>query len=192
MGLSVKLYIKNMVCDRCKMVVESCLSDLGLVPVSVTLGMIDFGEQTLSEQQLTLINDQVALLGFEVIKDKKSRLIDQIKTSIIELLNCSDEDIDVTLSVYLSSKIHHDYKYMSHLFSSVEGVTIEQYFINHKIEKAKELLVYGELNLTEIAARLGYSSLAHLSGQFKKVTGLTPSHFRKLRDTKSRRPLDKV
>ncbi len=188
----MRLYIKNMVCDRCKTAVENALKQLDMTPVDVMLGMVDFAEDNVSEQQIALIEESLAALGFELIKDKKSRLIDKVKTAIVELLNNSEQDIDVTLSVYLSDKTRHDYKYISQLFSSVEGITIEQYFIHHKIEKAKEFLVYDELSLTEISSRLGYSSLAHLSNQFKKVTGMTPSHFKSLRDSGSRKSLDKV
>jgi AraC-like DNA-binding protein len=188
----MRLYIKNMVCDRCKTAVENALNQLHLIPASVTLGMVNFAHNGVTEQQLSLIEERLTALGFELIKDKKSRLIDKVKTAIVELLNSNEHDIDITLSVYLSGRIHQDYKSISSLFSSVEGITIEQYFIHHKIEKAKELLVYDELSLTEIAACLGYSSLAHLSGQFKKITGMTPSHFKKLRDPHRRQSLDKL
>ena len=131
-------------------------------------------------------------LGFELLDDKKSLLIDKIKTAIIELVHRQESLEKTRISDYLKKHVNYDYNYISHLFSSTEGITIEQYFINQKIEKVKELLVYDELSATEIAYRLGYSSLAHLSGQFKKSTGMTPSQFRKLKDMKLRKTLDKV
>ncbi|KKX47548.1 AraC family transcriptional reguator [Sphingobacterium sp. IITKGP-BTPF85] len=130
-------------------------------------------------------------LGFEVIDDKKCRIIERIKNIIIELVHNRDSDIKTNLSDVLSNKLHHDYNYLSNLFSEVEGTTIEKYFIAQKIEKVKELLVYDELSLSEIAFRLNYSSVAYLSNQFKKVTGLTPSHFKQIKEDK-RKPLDEV
>lgn len=188
----MKIYIKNMVCDRCKLVISNVLEDLGLAPRSVVLGEVDFGERELVPAQLQLIKEKIEPLGFELIDDKKHRLIEHIKTAIIELVHGGSENIQVRISDYLQDKIHYDYGYLSNLFSAVEGITIEQYLINQKIEKVKELLVYDELSLTEIAMQLGYSSLAHLSSQFKKVTGLTPSHFKKLKDARQRQPLDKL
>jgi len=185
-----KLYIKNMVCDRCKMVVRSELEKLGFHPVHVELGEITLSDK-LSDNQITVIEQSLQPLGFELIDDKKSRLIEQIKTVIIELVHYNNSDLKINLSDYLSQKLNHDYNYISNLFSEVEGTTIEKYFIAQKIEKVKELLVYGELTLSEIAFRLNYSSTAHLSSQFKKVTGLTPSHFKQVR-TNKRKPLDKV
>ena len=185
-----KLYIKNMVCDRCKMVVKSELEKLGLKALNVDLGEVRL-DKPLDEQQKSTIKNRLAPLGFELIDDKKSRLIEQIKTLIIELVHYNNSDLKTNLSDYLSDKLHHDYNYISNLFSEIEGTTIEKYFIAQKIEKVKELLVYDELSLNEIAFRLNYSSTAHLSNQFKKVTGLTPSHFKQIKTSK-RKPLDKV
>ena len=188
----MKIIIKNMVCDRCKIVLGNIFDDLQLKPVSIELGEVDFGAQDLSDSELASIAKTIAPFGFEVIDDKKGRLIEKIKKSIIELIQNRDEFTTVKLSDYLQEQMHREYSALSHLFSSVEGTTIEQYLIHQKIEKIKELIIYDELNLSQISARLGYSSLAHLSGQFKKVTGLTPSHFKRLRDARQRLPLDKL
>jgi len=181
-----------MVCDRCKYVISNILSELNITPLSVSLGVIDFGDRHLCDSQIRMLKNKIEPIGFEIIHSKKSKIIENIKTSIIELVSANNEFIKLNMSSYLSDKLHNDYTYLSNLFSSIEGITIEQYLINHKIEKVKELIVYNELNLTEISQELGYSSLSHLSNQFKKVTGLTPSHFKKLRNEKSRRSLDKV
>lgn len=188
----MKLYIKNMVCDRCVLVIENVFRDLDIQPVSVSLGEVDTGDITLEPAQLTAIQDRIIPLGFELIDDRKSRLIEQIRQNIIGLVHGQDEVARVKLSEYLPGKLHHDYSYLSKLFSSVEGITLEQYLIHQKVEKVKELLVYDELSLTEIAYRLGYSSPSHLSSQFKKVTGMTPRRFKELKDTRRRQPLDKV
>lgn len=185
-----KLYIKNMVCDRCKMVVKSELEKLGINPSKIDLGEVTLDKpigQTLKQQVKSILST----LGFELIDDKRSRLIEQIKTLIIELVHYNNNELKINLSDYLSQKLHHEYNYISNLFSEIEGTTIEKYFIAQKIEKVKELLVYDELTLSEIAFRLNYSSTAHLSSQFKKVTGLTPSHFKEVKTSK-RKPLDKV
>ncbi|MDH5182646.1 MAG: AraC family transcriptional regulator [Gammaproteobacteria bacterium] len=188
----MKLYLKNMVCDRCTLVVQNLLKELLLTPVSVQLGEVDFGDTVLDGEQLESFRLRVEALGFELMNDKKSQLIEAIKKQLILFVHSEDEMEKRKLSVYLSQSLYHDYNYLSHLFSSVEGVTIEQYLINQKIERAKELLVYDELNLTEIAHRLGYSSVAHLSRQFKKITGMTPTTFKQLRDPAQRQSLDKV
>lgn len=188
----MKILIKNMVCDRCKLVVQSVLAELELGPTTVTLGEVDFGDAALDIDQLERFRHKIEPLGFELINDKKSRLIENIKKHVIAFVQQQDTPVKTKISGYLADRLHHDYSYLSNLFSAVEGVTIEQYFIHQKIEKTKELLVYDELTLTEIANRLGYSSVAHLSRQFKKVTGLTPSHFKGLRDSKQRKSIDKV
>jgi AraC-like DNA-binding protein len=179
-----------MVCDRCKIVVKSELEKLGINPLHIALGEVTL-TSPLNDEQKALIKNRLDSLGFELTNDKKSRLIEQIKTSIIELVHYNNNELRVNLSGYLSDKLHHDYNYISNLFSEIEGTTIEKYFIAQKIEKVKELLVYDELTLSEIAFRLNYSSTAHLSNQFKKVTGLTPSHFKGIKADK-RKPLDKV
>ena len=179
-----------MVCIRCKMVVKEELTKLGLHCTSVELGEAEILEKISDEQ-----HDQfkIALLksGLELMDDKKSVLIQKIKNVIIELVHYSEEPLEVNFSDYLSQKLNHDYTYLANLFSEVQGTTIEKFLIAHKIERVKELLVYNELNLTEIAYRMHYSSVAHLSAQFKKVTGLTPSHFKQLKD-KRRNMLDNV
>jgi len=181
-----------MVCDRCNLVVSEMLRGLKFNPVSVVLGEVDFGEKELTSAEVEAIRVEIEPLGFELIDNKKSRLIERIKASIIEMVHRQEEMEPIKLSDYLKNKLNYDYNYLSTLFSSVEGITVEQYLINQKIEKVKELLVYDELSLTEISHRLGYSSLSHLSGQFKKVTGLSPSHFKQLKDARQRRPLDKL
>jgi YesN/AraC family two-component response regulator len=186
----MKLYIKNMVCNRCIMVVESELKRLGIYPLYVELGEVTL-EKQLSGSEKKQIDEVLNRLGFSLIDDKKSQLIEKIKILIIELVHQQDSKLRTNLSEYLSSRLHHDYTYITNLFSEVEGTTIEKYFIAQKIEKVKELLVYDELTLSEIAFRLNYSSVAHLSTQFKKVTGLTPSHFKNIRLEK-RKPLDEV
>lgn len=191
----MKLVIKNMVCDRCKLVVQSILDEQKLCVISVQLGEVDFGNNPPSIDQLDIFNKKINALGFELVSDKKSQMMVSVKKHIVELVTLiqqSEIDEKIKLSHYLSNKLHHDYTYLSNLFSTVEGVTIEQYFINQKIETVKELLIYDEISLTEISYRIGYSSVAHLSRQFKKVTGSTPTQFKKLRDASSRKSIDKV
>ncbi len=186
----MELYIKNMVCNRCIMVVKSELEKYGYHPLKISLGEVMLSdEMTISEKEI--FNQHLKTLGFEIIDDRKSRLIGQIKSSIIEIVHQQNSELKSNLSDYLSSKLHHDYTYLSNLFSEVEGTTIEKYFIAQKIEKVKELLVYDELSLSEIAIQLNYSSVAYLSNQFKKVTGLTPTFFKNIKEEK-RKPLDEV
>lgn len=179
-----------MVCNRCKMVVKNELEKLGYKPVSVELGEVILDRDLSSEDYEKLSNSLVSL-GFRIINDRKSRIIEKIKNSIIELVHQNQNQVKVNLSHYLSSILNLDYNYLSNLFSEVEGTTIEQFYISQKIEKVKELLVYDEYSLSEIAFRLNYSSVAHLSNQFKKVTGLTPGYFKKIKENK-RKPLDEV
>ena len=179
-----------MVCNRCKMVVKSELEKLGLLLLHVELGEVILSKE-LSNDEKVLVATRLQEFGFSVIDDKKSRIIEKIKTLIIELVHQENCKLNTNLSDYLSSRLHHDYTYITNLFSEVEGTTIEKYFISQKIEKVKELLVYDELTLSEIADLLNYSSVSHLSNQFKKVTGLTPSHFKNIRVEK-RKPLDEV
>lgn len=169
-----------MVCIRCKLVVEAELKKLGLHYTTVELGEADIMEDISTQQQEQF---KAALLqsGLELIDDKKSVLIQKIKNLIVELVHYSEEPLSINFSDYLSQKLQHDYTYLANLFSEVQGTTIEHFIIAHKIERVKELLVYGELNLTEIAYQMHYSSVAHLSAQFKKVTGLTPTHFKKIK-----------
>ncbi|MGO3707837.1 MAG: helix-turn-helix domain-containing protein [Mesonia hippocampi] len=184
------LFIKNMVCNRCNMVIRNELDKLNLNVRSIKLGEVIIENQLTLEEKLNL-SKVLSDLGFELIDDKKSRIIEKIKTIIIDLVHHQDGETKTNLSNLLSKELNLDYNYLSNLFSEVEGTTIEKYFIAQKIEKVKELLVYDELSLSEIAHRLNYSSVAYLSNQFKKVTGLTPSHFKKIRNEK-RKPLDEV
>ncbi|RPD50773.1 helix-turn-helix domain-containing protein [Paracnuella aquatica] len=184
------LYVKNMVCNRCIKSVIGILAELGIGHEQVLLGEVPLQEPPDAEQ-LEQLRQRLHEEGFELIDDKKTRLIEQIKKLVLRRLAQDPDDIQDNLSDYLSKQLHHEYSYLSHLFSSVEGMTIEQYFIAQKIERAKELLVYGELSLSQIALQLGYSSVQHLSNQFKKVTGLTPTHFKTIGAAR-RRPLDEV
>lgn len=183
------LFVKNMVCDRCIMVVTQVFERLGIHPVSVRLGEVTLDRQ-LTEDALESLRASLSGFGFDLIDDKKSRTIEQIRNLIIGIVHRQIR-IKTNLSDYLAKEIGRDYSYISNLFSEVEGTTIEQYYIHQKIEKVKELLVYDEHSLSQIADELGYSSVAHLSNQFKKITGLTPSHFKKIRDNR-RVPIDKV
>lgn len=167
------------------MVVSEELKKAGIAFTDVELGEIEVAKQP-TDAQLKKLDAGLKHLGFELIDDKKSRMIEKIKNNIVTLIHHSDEGIKTNLSDYLSSRLHYDYTYLSNLFSEIEGTTIEKYYISQRIEKIKELLVYDELTLSEIADKLGYSSVAYLSNQFKKVTGLTPSHFKSLKEHKRR------
>ncbi len=184
------IYIKNMVCNRCIMVVEDKLRELRIIPVSVKLGEVVLANELTNEEKEEL-RYVLLSVGFELIDNKRVRLIEQVKSAIIELVHRNNNDLKKNLSDYIADKVHHDYTYISNLFSEIENTTIEKYFIAQKIEKVKELLVYDELNLNEIADMLNYSSVSHLSAQFKKTTGLTPRHFKQIKENK-RKPLDKV
>ena len=185
-----ELFIKNMVCNRCILVVQNELDKLGIEANNIKLGEITL-KKDLTTKEREALENVLDPLGFQVIDDKKSRMIEKIKNVIIDLVHHQDNDAKTNLSDVLSDALHNDYNYLSNLFSDIEGTTIEKYFIAQKVEKAKELLVYDELSLSEIADRMNYSSVAYLSNQFKKVTGLTPSHFKQIREDK-RKPLDKV
>jgi YesN/AraC family two-component response regulator len=174
-----------MVCSRCRMAVTSELEKAGIKFLSVDLGEIELKSEP-SASQLKKLETGLKDLGFELIDDKKSRLISKIKNEIVRLIHHSEEGIKTNLSSHLADKLHYDYTYLSNLFSEVEGTTIEKYFIAQRVEKIKELLVYDELTLSEITDKLGYSSVAYLSSQFKKITGLTPSHFKALKEHKRR------
>ena len=186
----MKLYIKNMVCNRCIMMVKSELEKFGLHPVYVALGEVETKEE-INESKKAELDLFLQELGFSLINDKKSRWIEKIKTCVVELVYYQKEPLKMTFSEYISEKLHHDYSYLSKLFSEVQGVTIEQYFIAQKVERVKELLVYDEFSLSEIVEIVHYSSVSHLSKQFKKVTGLTPTHFRQVRE-KKRTPIDEL
>lgn len=185
------LHIKNMVCDRCIMVVKEVFINSGLPLSKIQLGQVELKEEP-DPQQLEILRTRLHELGFELLDDKKSKIVDRIKTVIVSLIHGnSDEDFNLKLSALLEEKLGVDYHYLSTLFSSVEGITIERYAILQRIEKVKELLMYDEKSLSEIAYEMGYSSVQHLSQQFKKITGLTPSHFKQLKENK-RKPLDKI
>ena len=186
------LNIKNMVCPRCIKVVKDEFEKLKIPVESVELGKVTTPFE-LNAEKTKAVQKVLEENGFELIDDRKSKLIDSIKTLIIQKIHHSkDNNIQsINSSDYISGELGYDYSYLSNLFSSVEGITIEKYIINQKIEKVKELLVYDELTLNEISYQLAYSSVQHLSSQFKKVTGLTPSHFKKLKENK-RKPLDSV
>lgn len=186
----MKLYIKNMVCNRCKMVVKSELEKLGLQLLSVELGEVEI-LTTISEEQIMRISKKLETFGFEILNDSNSKIIEKIKTILIDLVQNKNNDINITLSDYLIQNLYQDYSKLSNLFSYVEGISIEKYFINLKIEKVKELIVYDELSLSEIAYFLNYSSVSHLSNQFKKVTGFSPSYFKKIKESK-RKELDQL
>jgi len=177
----MKLYIKYMVSNRCKMAVKEELKKLGLHFIVVDLGEVEIME-TISLEQREKLKTSLLDSGLELMDDKRAVLIEKIKNTIIEMIHHSDEVIKTNFSDYLSEKLNHDYTYLANLFSEVQGTTIEHFIINHKIERIKELIIYDELNITEIAWKMNYSSVAHLSNQFKKVTGLSPSHFKQLKD----------
>lgn len=187
----MKLHIKNMVCDRCIMVVRQQLENLGFTVAEVSLGEAEV-EPLPDAEQLSKINSAFKLLGFELIDKDKDRLVERIKNLIIEKVHYGDlSDTGSSFSQYLADNLHKDYSYLSRLFSESEDATIEKFIIQQKIEKVKELLEYDELNLNEIAWKMGYSSSAHLSAQFKTITGLTPSQFKKSEEA-ARRPIDKI
>jgi AraC-like DNA-binding protein len=172
------------------MAVKEELKKLGLHFVIVDLGEVDVME-TITADQREQLRTALLLSGLKLMDDKRGVLVEKIKNVIIEMVHHTEEAIKINFSDFLSEKLKHDYTYMSNLFSEVQGSTIEQFIIAHKIERIKELIIYNELNMTEIAWKMNYSSVAHLSNQFKKVTGLSPSHFRRLKD-KRRSPLEEV
>ncbi len=179
-----------MVCIRCQMVVKAELEKLGLSYVYVKIGEADI-IGNIQPEQLEQLKTGLKKAGLILMEDRKSILVEKIKAVIIELVHYSEDQIKVNLSDYLSEKLNYDYTYLSNLFSEVKGITIEKFYLTHKIEKVKELIVYDELNLSEIAWKMHYSSVAHLSNQFKKYTGFTPSHFKMLRN-KRRDTLENV
>lgn len=186
------LLIKNMVCNRCIMAVEDILQRRGIPYTNIHLGELHTA-QPLSEKQKDLLSKDLQQIGFGLIDNKTGGMIEKIKRLVIKRARneVSEDDSRLKLSTYLSAQLHHEYTYLSNLFSSVESRTIENYFIEQRIEYVKELLVYGELTLSQIAMKLEYSSTAHLSGQFKKVTGLTPSHYKQIGQAK-RKTLDEI
>lgn len=179
----MRLHIKNMVCPRCISAVRNELDQMKIDVISIELGEVETVNK-LTPDELQQFDHSLKKIGFELIGDRKSRVIEQIKNEIVYLVHHSDEVLTTNLSTWLSDKLHYDYTYLSNLFSEVEGTTIEKYYIAQRVEKVKELLVYDELSLSEIADSLGYSSPAYLSSQFKKVTGLTPTFYKSIKDTK--------
>ena len=179
-----------MVSNRCKMAVKTVLKGLGLHYILVDLGEVEIMENLTDELHDALKLDLLKA-GLELMDDKRSVLIEKIKNSIIEMIHHTEENIKVNFSDYLSKKLNHDYTYLSNLFSEVQGTTIEHFIIAHKVERIKELIIYDELNISQIAWKMNYSSVAHLSNQFKKETGLSPSHFKQLKD-KRRNPIEDI
>ncbi|HRB73073.1 MAG TPA: AraC family transcriptional regulator [Flavobacterium sp.] len=179
-----------MVSNRCKIAVSDELKKLGLHIIVIDLGEVDILENISLEDKQQL-NNGLLVLGLELIEEKKAILIERIKGAIVEMVHYSDKIIKINFSKYLSQKLNYNYTYMAGLFSESQGVTIEQFIISHKIERAKELMFYGELNISEIALKLHYSSLAHLSTQFKKVTGFSPSHFKEKKENR-RCPIEEI
>lgn len=179
-----------MVSNRCKMVVKDELKKLGLHFILVDLGVVDIMENISAEQREHI---RVALKnsGLELMEDRKAITIEKIKNVIVEMIHYSDDMLKVNFSDFISEKLNYDYTYLANLFSEVQGTTIERFIINHKIERVKELIIYDDLNLTEIAWKMHYSSVAHLSNQFKKITGLTPTHFKNLKN-KRRSPIEEI
>lgn len=186
----MRYFIKNMVCNRCIMVVQQVFEGLDHAPVRISLGEVETANPV-SDDELQRLRKSLVGYGFELIDDTKSRLIEKIKNAIVQSIHHNHDELKINYSEYIESQLHRDYAYLSSLFSEVEGTTIEKYVIHQKIERVKELLVYDELSLSEIADRMGYSNVAYLSSQFKKVTGLTPSHFKQVKENK-RKPLDEV
>ena len=183
--------IRNMVCGSCIKVVTALMHELNIETTNIELGRVET-RHNVEDDTLKQLRQRLNEEGFELLDNKNIKLVEQIKSAIIELVHYKDiTEVRTNLSDYLSALLHRDYNYLSNLFSSIENTTIEQFFILQKIEKVKELLVYDEVSLSEIAYRLGYSSVAHLSNQFKKITGFTPTAFRKLKEH-NRKPLDEV
>lgn len=186
----MKLFIKYMVSLRCKMVVKEELRKMGLHFIVVDLGEVEIME-TLTEVQSSQLKRNLLLSGLELMDDKKAILIERIINVIMEMIHESDELPVVNYSNHISDKLQYDYTYLSNLFSEVKGITIQQFIIIHKVERIKELIIYDEYNITEIAWKMNYSSVAHLSNQFKKITGFTPSHFKQLKN-KRRSPIEDI
>lgn len=179
-----------MVCDRCLMAVRQVLNDEGIEYRHLQLGEVELSAEP-SAAQLESLSVKLKSLGFELLDDKKSRIVEKIKSTIISIIHHSDDELNLKLSALLTDRLGMDYHYLTTLFSSVEGITIEKYTILQRIEKVKELMMYNEMTLSEIAFDMGYSSVQHLSQQFKKVTGLTPTQFREIKEN-TRKPLDSI
>jgi len=187
----MEIHIRNMVCDRCINAVTGIFQQAGVAIKDIRLGVVGINRE-LTEEKVRTIRSSLIAGGFEWLDDQKIKLVERIKQEMVELVHYSNlDEMKSNLSDHLAAKLHKDYHYLSAIFSSIENTTIEQYFILQKTEKVKEWLVYNEYTLSEMAFRLGYSSTAHLSGQFKKITGFTPSQFKNLKDH-HRKPLDKL
>ena len=180
----MKLYIKNMVSHRCKMMVKEELVNMDLEYAAIELGMIELMENINSKQHDQL-KENLFKSGLELLDDKKSILVERIRNVVIEMIHYSGDLPKRNYSDYISEKLQHDYTYLANIFSEVHGITLQHFIINHKIEKVKELLLYNEMNLTDISFQLHYSSVAHLSNQFKKTTGLSPSFFKEMNQKRS-------
>lgn len=189
-GQEHTIFIRNMVCNRCILVVTEILKSLHLTPLNVELGKAVVKER-LEVADREAVKEVLEKYGFELIDDKRMRIIEQVRTAIIELVHYEDNTSKLKLSEYLKEKCHYDYSFLSKLFTEVNGISIEKYYIAQKVERIKELLIYDELSVSEIAGRLQYSSVAHLSTQFRNVTGMSPREFKKLKEYR-REPLDKL
>ena len=190
MSNSTTLYIKNMVCPRCIMSVKSILQDLSIPFNNIALGQLEMAEE-MTKAQRTLLEERLQAVGFELLEPGKSALISKIKTVIIEQIHYSNEPVAVNFSKLISDKLHHEYAYLSRLFSSIEGITIEKYIARQKIEKVKELLFYDQISLSQISLEMNYSSVSYISAQFKKETGMTPTQF-KSQERPNRKSLDNL
>jgi AraC-like DNA-binding protein len=180
----MELHIKNMVSLRCRMVVQQELQKLGLRYIEIGLGMVEFANEITNDKR-ELLKKNLLIWGLELMEDKKTILVEKTKNLIIEMIHYSDELPDVNNSDYLSEKLGYDYSYLSNIFSEVNGNSLQHFIIQHKIERIKELILYDELNLSEISYKLHYSSVSHLSNQFKKITGVTPSFYKKMKQKRS-------
>jgi AraC-like DNA-binding protein len=186
----MKLYIKYMVSNTCKMVVRECLKKLGISYDSIELGRVEF-DGAISSRKREEFKRELSKVGLELLDDNKNILVERIKIAIIEMVHVNDEMIKMNFSAYLSKKLNHDYTYLSNIFTEMQGINIQQFILLHKAERIKELMTYKELTLSEIAYKMNYSSLAHLSSQFKKVTGFTPSHFKQMPNI-TRSPIEMI
>jgi AraC-like DNA-binding protein len=189
--MATQLFIKNMVCDRCKMAVDHTLRESGFHPLKVELGEAVVDENLTEAQKSDILAPKLKALGFELLDDRRMQTIEQMKAAIIKLVHYRDNNSTLNLSSFLQHELHQDYSTLSKLFSEFTSMTVERYYMEQRIERVKELLTYNELTLTQIALQLNYSSVAYLSSQFKTVTGMTPSEFKRLQG-KTRRSLDSI
>ena len=186
----MKIYVKNMVCNRCVMALSGLLKELGFPASSIDLGMVEL-DRELTSGQMSVLAHRLKELGFELIENTPERMVERIKNAVVKLVHYSEDQPKTNYSEFIESQLNRDYTYLSNLFSEIDGMTIERYIILQKIERVKELLAYEEYTLAEIADKMGYSSVAYLSSRFKKETGMTPSHYKQLK-VKIRKPLDEV